>query len=316
MRRPACLILSLLLAGCAPTSSQLPASAVPAGPGIALVTEPVSGACAEAPCGGFRYAGGIVVTSSDTTRLHGLSGLVVDAEGRLTAVTDDGDLFRARLARSPAGRLVGLTEGRIEPLRGPDGAPLQGKSEGDAEGLAVLADGSRLVSFERNHRIWRYPADGGPPRAVSSPQAPMPENGGLEALMADPERGADAYVTGAEESGQTWACHATQPCVALAPVEKDKAFGLVAGVRLSQGRTAWMLRAFDPLRGARIELRITDTDGAVIDTLRLERPDTVDNFEGLAAVPTVGGAVRLYLVSDDNFQPVQRTLLLAYDWRP
>jgi hypothetical protein len=43
----------------------------------------------------------------------------------------------------------------------------------DAEGMAILANGDRLVSFERNHRIWLYPRqpDGtyGLPRAVNKP---------------------------------------------------------------------------------------------------------------------------------------------------
>ncbi len=30
-------------------------------------------------------------------------------------------------------------------------------TEADAEGLDILPDGDRLVSFERNHRLWLYP---------------------------------------------------------------------------------------------------------------------------------------------------------------
>jgi hypothetical protein len=45
-------------------------------------------------------------------------------------------------------------------------------------------------------------------------------------------------------------------------------------------------------------------------------PMTVDNFEGLAAVPRTDGSVRFYLLSDDNGLAHQRTLLLAFDWRP
>ena len=39
-----------------------------------------------------------------------------------------------------------------------------------------------------------------------------------------------------------------------------------------------------------------------------------DNFEGIAAEAR-GEATRLYILSDDNFNPVQRTLLLAFDVR-
>jgi hypothetical protein len=54
----------------------------------------------------------------------------------------------------------------------------------------------------------------------------------------------------------------------------------------------------------------------VIDRMRLERPATVDNMEGLAAIEGREGVIRFYLLSDDNYASLQRTLLLAYDWRP
>jgi hypothetical protein len=45
-------------------------------------------------------------------------------------------------------------------------------------------------------------------------------------------------------------------------------------------------------------------------------PLTVDNFEGVAAVSRSDGGVRFYLLSDDNGDASQRTLLLAFDWQP
>ena len=50
--------------------------------------------------------------------------------------------------------------------------------------------------------------------------------------------------------------------------------------------------------------------------MELRGPLTVDNFEGLAAVPGKDGAVRFYLISDDNFSSSQRPLLVAFDWKP
>lgn len=40
---------------------------------------------------------------------------------------------------------------------------------------------------------------------------------------------------------------------------------------------------------------------------------TIDNFEGIAAKELPDGRVRLYVVSDDNFSPTQRTLLMVFD---
>ena len=50
--------------------------------------------------------------------------------------------------------------------------------------------------------------------------------------------------------------------------------------------------------------------------MEMSKPLTVDNFEGVDFVPRPGGAYRVYILSDDNFSASQRTLLLAFDWRP
>lgn len=312
------LVLALLLAGCAPAEAPLPRQPAPADGTIRIAAQPVP-LNPEEPddsrIGRFTYAGGVALTSEDTARLHGLSDLHVEPDGRLVAITDEGDVLEARLVLDRAGRLTGLAGARIAALAGLDGQPLPGKLEADAEGLAVLANGDRLVSFEQRHRIWLYPADGGPPREAPSPQAEFPANGGMEALAADPAAGPDAYVAGGEDGAQLFFCRLSTGCTAGPTVERPgKEFGLVALRRLPEERTAYLLRAWDPLRGNRIVLKIDGPQGEV-DRLEMARPLTVDNFEAVAAVPIRDG-LRFYLLSDDNFQKSQRTLLLAFDWRP
>jgi hypothetical protein len=180
----------------------------------------------------------------------------------------------------------------------------------------VLPNGDLLVSFERHDRIWLYPANGGAPRAVPSPAVKFPYNEGMEALAPDPVLGPDAYFTGAETTGRTWSCTLTTSCTEGPKIPLALGFGLVAVRRLPQGRTAWLLRAFNPVTRSAIDLRITDQAGRVVDQQELRGPLTVDNFEGLAAVPGKDGAIRFYLISDDNFSSSQRTLLLAFDWKP
>lgn len=311
-------VLALALGACAPSLAGLPGSPVAADGGIAIEALPVAlnpQVPAQDRIGAFRYAGGLALTSSDTTRLHGLSDFEISADGRLTAVTDEGDLLTARIVLDGSGRLTGVTGGAIAALPGPDGKPLPGKLEADAEGLALLPSGGKLVSFEQRHRIWLYPADGTPPLEAPAPIDGLEPNGGLEALAPDPARGPLAYVTGGEETGQTWICKIGDACAASLLVPKPAEFGLVAIARLPDGNTAYLLRAWDAIRGSRVSLTILGPTGLEVDRMDLARPLTVDNFEGLAAVPTRDGQ-RFYLISDDNFQSVQRTLLLAFDWRP
>lgn len=305
------------LAACAPAPSALPAAPVSAGASVAVqaVSVPLNPeAPAQRAIGGFVYAGGLQLSSAETSRFHGLSDLVVDADGRLQAISDEGDLIQGQLVFEDD-RLAGLTDVTLQPLMGLDGQPLPNKDMSDAEGLAILAGGDRLVSFERQSRIWLYPAAGGAPRAVPAPEAEFPVNSGLEALAPDPERGPDAYVAGGEASGQTWLCRLTAPCVEGPKVDKPPEFGLVALRRLPGDQTAYLLRAWDPLRGNRIVLSIVGPAG---ETARMEmaRPLTVDNFEGVDFVPRPGGGYRVYILSDDNFSASQRTLLLAFDWTP
>ncbi|HEV7383258.1 MAG TPA: esterase-like activity of phytase family protein, partial [Phenylobacterium sp.] len=262
------------------------------------------------------YAGGLKLTSAQTSRLHGLSDLDVQPDGALVAVGDEGDLLTAQVVLDAGGRLTGLADARLTTLVGLDGKVLQGKDNRDSEGLALMANGDLLISFERHDRIWLYPANGGPPRAVPSPDVKFLYNEGMEALAPDPLLGPDAYFAGGETTGRTWSCTLATSCAEGPKVPLALGFGLVAARRLPEGRTAWLLRAFNPVTRSVIDLRITDQAGRVLDQQELRGPLTVDNFEGLAAVPTKDGTIRFYLISDDNFSSSQRTLLLAFDWKP
>jgi hypothetical protein len=265
--------------------------------------------------GEFSFAGGIRLTSRQTDRLHELSDIVVYGENRMAAVGDSGVMFDARLVLDGADRLVGITDAVIAPLVGEDGKPLKKHSRADAEGLARLPSGDRLVSFERRPRIWLYPKDGGVPHAVPSPDTRFPSNHGMEALTAAPDIANDAYMVGGESSGKTWTCRVSTACEKGLTIDKPKGFGLVSLNRLPDGRTACLLRSFDTVRRSRILLEVLDGD-KVVAHLTLEDPLTVDNFEGLASTEGRNGGRRFYMISDDNSSPSQRTLIFAFDWRP
>ena len=98
-------------------------------------------------------------------------------------------------------------------LVGTDGQPLVEKAVADAEGLALLPSGDRLVSFERQHRIWRYPANGGLPSPAPAPDSAsgFPSNAGLEALAALPGSAPGTYLAGSE-GGAVWICTFVGAC--------------------------------------------------------------------------------------------------------
>lgn len=311
-------LAATLLAACAPHASSAPAP-------IRIDAQPVAewpeGAKPESP-DNFRYAGGLVLTSKDTERLHGLSDLVVLPDGRMVSQSDEGDLVRGRIVLDAAGRLTGVAEATFERLNGLDGQALPtGKSESDAEGLALWPNGDLMISFERHHRIWVYPAGGGPPHDVPHPDAPFPNNQGMEALALDPADGPDAYRVGREDTRETWVCRLAGGCTKSFSVP-GVGEGWLTSARAMPGAVlpggwVFLLRDYNPLTQAvTVRIRITDAAGRTVDTHLIAAPATVDNFEGVSALANPDGSVRLYLVSDDNFSSRQRTLLLAFDWRP
>jgi hypothetical protein len=270
--------------------------------------------------GRFHYAGGLQIEGVNTNRLHSLSDLRVGPDRHLLAVGDQGVWFEATLDLDASGRLRGLSEAQLSSLLDTSGRALVDKQRADAEGLALLANGDRLVSFERSHRIWLYPAPGGVPRReVPKPDARLPSNQGLEALTAYRAAGDDAYLVGAE-SGQLWVCQLTSPCRSLPPrALPDRGFGLSGMASYGATGVALLYRAYDVLRGPRAVLRLIDrplvAGGAAVDELILDRPLVTDNFEGIAIVGDSDRAFRLYLLSDDNASAQQRTYLLAFDWK-
>lgn len=316
--------ITLSLAACFTARPQLPPAPVKAGASVAIQSAPVlldPSNPGRTSAGDFTYAGGIAITSRETSRLHGLSDLVVDTDGQVLSVSDDGaDLFTGRLALDRDGRLVGLTDGALRSLTGPDGQPLQGKSQTDAEGVTRLGNGEILVSFEREHRIWRYaPSTGRPPRPVAMPDVSMADNDGMEGLAAASTVIADGYWVGVQTGG-IWFCRLNLSCE-----EKTGLPPPPAGYRLSslttgpRGELLILHHSYIPAIGSRIIVTVVrDPLGAkrIAGGFSLVPPMTVDNFEGVAVVASSNGDWRLYLLSDDNFSPSQRTLLLAFDWTP
>lgn len=326
MRRLPGLLAALLLTACAAPMAPLPPAPIPVGAAIQVDAEAVPldpSNPARDRVGGFAYAGGVALTSRQTSRLHGLSDLKAWPDGRILVLGDQSDLLEARVVLDENGRLVGLTNATLISLKAPDGVDLYagGQREYDSEGVARLPSGDLLASFEQHDRILLFPKNGGLPRPAPYPDIRYGDNKGMEALTTAPEVAADAYRVGIEATGHTFVCRVSAACVRDRDLALDGS-ELVAFDNMPGGGLAYLLRSFSPLRGNVIKLKVLDRAGRLVDEMEIARPMTVDNKEGLAVVPRAGGKVRFYLVSDDNFgfydgRPTgQRTLLLAFDWQP
>ena len=267
---------------------------------------------------GVTFAGGVQLLTPAVSPLRSLSDLKLVGEDGFVTVSDAGDLVQGRLVLDEAGQLAGLEQFRSRRLTLMDASPITQKVDGDAEGLALLPDGSLLVSFERDHRLWHY----GPlenlqsPRSLPRPVWPFNDNGGMEALAAHDQN----LWRVAGEDGGVWDCDLTT-CTLVRTVPdvtpSDSDYRITGMDRDPDGEGFWIIeRSFTPPMDVRARVRRMAQDGTTGPVqIELKLPGTTDNFEGIAATKK-GGKTRLYILSDDNENPLQRTLMLAFDVAP
>ncbi|MBS0220542.1 MAG: esterase-like activity of phytase family protein [Proteobacteria bacterium] len=278
--------------------------------------------------GRLIWRGGLSL-KANSANFGGWSDLYVTPDGRhLTSISDVGGWFTATIDYDQDGNLAGLHEGRIGPLHRLDGKPLVTKEWADSEAMAHMPDGSWMVSFERHHRIWHYPTLEGVPTAIDLPTdfSRQPSNGGVETLTALPDGrliaisekysvrpgfNAGWIGTPAGEGRYAWSRfeYATVPD-----------FHPTAIVQLPDGSFAMLERAFDMVRGVRVRVMHFEADqlkpGGTVHAEELAflvTPYAVDNLEGIAAAKGPHGETLLWLISDDNFNPLQRNLLLMFE---
>jgi hypothetical protein len=270
----------------------------------------------------LQFVAGFELTSA-ASEWGGYSGMVLSDDGtNLVAVSDTGHWLQLALTHDAEGKLTGVGAARTEPLLDEAGQPVSGKLWSDAEAVAAVAGGSYIVAFERNHRLWRYASvdgiPGGVAEAVSAPSdiATLPENSGVEALLTDDsgtmtlvaESGAAGVSRGWQLQGSAWREF---------QIERSDGFEPTDLAHVGDETLALLERRYTELDGpaARISLMpAIPTDGPqgayTLAVLRL--PLSVDNFECIATRPAPGGGRYIYLMSDNNQNPQQRTLLLQF----
>ena len=286
--------------------------------------------------GELEYAGGLELTSPDK-EFGGWSGVAVSTDGAmLVAVSDEAHWLSAQIIYDEKGRLAGLADARMAPLRDLKGRPITSKNMGDAEGLAVTgtdpSKGEAYVSFERHHRIWRYDFGAAGFDAVPSQIVTervlggMPANSGIEAIATLlPETGGDTQpLLALSEDGRNANGERKAFLIAGRKVERlttklDEPFKPTDIARLPNGDFLILERSFSPLAGPGMELRqVSGTDihaGASLEgrpLMRANHRNMIDNMEGLAVRAGDKGEVLVYVISDDNYSPLQKTLLLMF----
>jgi hypothetical protein len=269
--------------------------------------------------GPFAFWGALAL-SAQHRAFGGLSGLLIEPDGRLLAVTDQAHWVWGRMERDGEGRLAGLAEAGIAPILDGTGAPLRPGRAGDAECLARLPDGRLLVGFERWHRIRVFASPASPGLFFPAPPGltTLPANAGLESLTvladgrllalaeaASPDGTCPAWLGAGD--GSIWEQRRYRPGPDLVPVDTA---GLPGGGALVLERRVSLLTGFTCriawLPPAALARRLLEP----VELAAIAPPLLSDNYEAIAVAPRGDGTLDVALASDDNFSLFQRSILM------
>lgn len=315
---------------------------VPAAAFFALAWAPVAKIPTTAPH--LELVGSFNWRQSEDPRFGGLSGLEVYDSGRkFVALSDRPALFHGIFQRK-GGRITGVRSTPAERITSDLGAFIDELGGTDTEGLAMADDGRLYVSIEGFHVVnflesgaltinWVAPG---------SEFATLPANSGLEAVTLDPD-GRVIAIPELDEGKDPFpvfrlAGHpvprpdmpgATQVSAARPPdpdadwsqpytLRRDGDFVPVGADTGPDGRLYLLERkAFGLFPfSSRVRSFAFTPDGLTDEHLLLHTHYfTHDNLEGLSVWQDESGDIRVTMISDDNFNPLQRTEFVEYRLR-
>lgn len=323
----------LLLGVVLPVAAQVPAPRTLApGPvditGVPFALDPADPA--RTTFGTLRFAGGLVLTAR-YPQFGGVSGISVDASGdRLLAVTDAGTWLAADLASDAEGRLTGIGNGRAGIIEDARGRPLAGGRRWDAEALSPLrrgqTSGRYLIGFERDDRVEEYAFNGRrmlriARLATGDYFAGVQNNEGPEGVAVLPGGGSliFAEVKRDAEGRDVGLIRAPDGTLSRFTLKRPHRGSIVGAEALPGGRIALLYRYFErfpPVLETAIAIlpRPPEPDETVEPALVFASTPglAIDNWEGIAAHTDAAGRTVLTIISDDNFNGFQRTLLMRF----
>ena len=285
----------------------------------------------ETKIGSLTYLGGLLV-QSHAKGFAGWSGLAVSADGsQFLAVSDRAYWWTGRLVYTD-GMLTGIASSHMARVLDIYGDKLRTKTHRDAESLSIGPDGTAYVSFERNHRIKQFkPGDPSdlayyatqPDKniMVLGDMRKAPENNGVEAMAAFKD-GSLMVLTQKyrDPRGHVYGWWRRDGKDIPIFYRTRSKYEPVAMDELPNGDLLVLERQYTKKLGVSANLCIVGQDQlkaeAVFDCAiiaQLAPPMNVDNFEAMAIRTAENGRTHIYILSDDNENPEQDTLLMMFE---
>jgi hypothetical protein len=249
---------------------------------------------------------------------NGVSGLEMPADGMsFAAVSDRGWYLTGTVTRAD-GAITSVTVDRITAILGHDGLPVTARRVGDwsdAEGLAILPDGTTFITFERWPHVSRFADPTTTP--VNTRDHPSfydyADNRQLEAVAVSPDGEVYAFPeqTGPARDGFAVYRLAGNEWEITGEITALDGFGLVGADYDDLGRLYLLERRL--LLGLWWQNRIRRFDrpegpGEVFWT---SAPGEFDNLEGIALWRDAGG-LRITMVSDNNLDRDEPTSFVEF----
>jgi len=272
--------------------------------------------------GALTYVGGWALTS-ESPDFGGWSALVLGDDAKsITVLNDKGDWLEAGLNIAATELFTG---GLLYPFE--KGAGSATKMDYDAESLLRVGTGF-LVGLEQNHRILEVDQIGGANRLAGYNQlvdlSVLSNNGGIEAMTMLPGGRLMMFAEhGLDQKNTLPVWIADEKIAETRRFMPSKNYSPTDAATLPDGDILLLMRHYSQLDGVSVKvMHLTAAEIASGETLvgtelaHLADPVSVDNMEALDIEVLVDGTVRLYMMSDDNFNPMQRTLLMVFDWKP
>jgi hypothetical protein len=281
--------------------------------------------------GKLEFVGGLQL-SSDAKGFGGLSALrLFPDRNHIVALTDKCLVLTGTLERDVTGALHDLTNVVLSGLpSGPDGRPLTKSGHYDCEALEIVG-GKAFIAFEKNSTIGRFTinADGTlsdfavairkdkigrlsnnrgiEAFAVFPPGTPLAGHGiAIAEDSPNPEGNHRAFIQGPVANGE------------LSIAKRDD-FAITDAAFLPNGDLVVLERRFGLRISPGVRIRRLPLaqliPGATVDGEILVEADLthrIDNMEGIAVTTDEAGQTYLTLVSDDNFNYFQNTILLEF----
>lgn len=282
---------------------------------IAFAPLPLDEKSASRRLGRLDFLGAWELTSNDP-RFGGISAIHVEGT-ELLALSDAG--WRIRVPSAPGGSPVRAEVAMV--AQGP-GAQDE-KEDRDIESL-VVEGGQAWVGYEQANAVWRYDEARFAARSSAAPpaMARWESNRGAEAMvrLADGRFLVFSEGSGGDSEALLFAADPAVPGSRALRLRYRPPAGyrITDAARLPDGRLALLNRRVGLFEGFTAKLTIARLPaleaGAIItgdEAATFAGSVTRDNFEALA-VSREGGRTILWIASDDNYNLMQRTLLMKF----